>query len=212
MPSSLTPNVSSRKMGQAGKPKSAPAHLSFRPERWKSSVFLCARTSRRNRKLPVCQPRPLIQVDCKVLTLRGGRTNQDQSRACEFFSVASVQRHFDSGAASGLHIQVQECLPQGWFGQSAYSVRWPPTVLRTSQSSKFELVFALGGPHPCAEVVADAFCAFQFRRRRVVYRSRKVPLDVKSFAQRQQPTPRDRELQRNLVCAADREYSIDLRQ
>ena len=120
---------------QSKGPCSAPAHLSVGPERWKSSVFLCARTSRRNRKLPVCQPRPLIQVDCKVLTLRGGRTNQDQSRACEFFSVASVQRHFDSGAASGLQIQVQ---PQGWFGQSAYSVRWPPTGLRTTQASKFE--------------------------------------------------------------------------
>lgn len=96
--------------------------------------------------------------------MAGGQTRTKvffRSRAyCEFFSVASVQRHFDSGAASGLHIQVQECLPQGWFGQSAYSVRSPPTGLRTSQASKFESVFALGGPHPCAEVVADAFCAF----------------------------------------------------
>lgn len=154
-------------------------------------MFLCARTSRRKRKLRVCQPGPDIDPG----GLQGSHTAWQVNKpgpkffstavpTVHFFSVASVQRHFDSGAASGLHIQVQECLPQGWFGQSAYSVRWPPTGLWTSQASKFESVFALGGPHPCAEVVADAFCAFQFRRRRVVYSGRKVPLDVEVNNQR----------------------------
>ena len=154
-------------------------------------MFLCARTSRRKRKLPVCQPRPLIQVDCKVLTLRGGRTNQDQSRACEFFSVASVQRHFDSGAASGLHIQVL-CGPprprnSNWFLPSAvftHVQKWLPTL---------SVLFSFDG---AVSSIAAA----------------KFPWTWTSFAQKQQPTPRDRELQRDPVCAADRVYSIDLRQ